>query len=174
MTITIFHYKPQTGNGLECGWCHAQYGWSWEFDDFEKCQLDSDHWKMSWILTVERCSWDFRISTDRDFKHHKICRTLGWGQQSMIRIARLAKTFKNCVSLSSCRHDLKLETNKPVHTWNNRARLYLYLYNCCDWHHQIIQHNVFGQAGTCNDFCKKKKVDVDWFWTWVIHGTLVD
>ena len=33
-------------------------------------QLSFCHWGESWILTVERCSWDFRISTDRDLKHH--------------------------------------------------------------------------------------------------------
>ena len=52
-----------------------------------------------WILTVERCSWVFRISTDRDLKHHKMRRMLGWGQYSVVSIVWLAKTFKNCVSL---------------------------------------------------------------------------
>ena len=36
----------------------------------------------SFILTVERCIWVFRISTDRDLKRHKMRRALGSGQRS--------------------------------------------------------------------------------------------
>ena len=32
--------NPQTGNGLECGWRHAQTRWSWEFEDFEKTSVE--------------------------------------------------------------------------------------------------------------------------------------
>ena len=35
-------------------------------------------------MTVEICSWDFRISTDRDLKHHKMRHTL-----EMVSIARI-------------------------------------------------------------------------------------
>ena len=38
----------------------------------------------SWILTVERCSWVFRISTNWDLKHHQMHCVLGWGQHSMV------------------------------------------------------------------------------------------
>ena len=48
--------------------------------------MDFDHW---------RCSWVFRISTDRDLKHHEMCQTLGGG----VSIVWLRKTFKNCLSL---------------------------------------------------------------------------
>ena len=58
---------------MECGWRQAQKRWSWEFEDFEKVSVES------YILTAEKCSWVFRISTDRDLKHHKMRRVWGWG-----------------------------------------------------------------------------------------------
>ena len=76
--------------GLECGWRHARKRWSRGFEDFEKRQLRLDNWGERWILTAERCSWVFRISTDRDLKNHKMHRAWEWGQDS-----------KNCVSLLS-------------------------------------------------------------------------
>ena len=38
----------------------------------------------SWIRTVERCIWVFRISTDRDLRHHKMRRVWGWSQHSIV------------------------------------------------------------------------------------------
>ena len=91
MTITICPNKP----------LDRKLGWS--VDDvmprgdgpenlriLKKSQLRLDHWGESWILTVERCScfFFFRFSTDRDLRHHKMHRTLGWDLYS-----------KNCVSL---------------------------------------------------------------------------
>ena len=91
MTITICLNKPPDRK------------WSWSIDDVMPGRDDPENLRIlkrrSWILTVEICSWVFRISTDRDLKHHKMHRELGWGQHSMVSIIRLAKTFKNCVSL---------------------------------------------------------------------------
>ena len=55
--------------------------WSWE--------LDFNHW---------RCSWIFRISTDRDLKYHGMNSALV-GSDWMVSIVWLQKTFKNYVSL---------------------------------------------------------------------------
>ena len=72
---------------LDYGWLHARKRWSWDFEDFEKESFESLGWSIearvgysaigSWILIVESRSWDFRISTDRDLKYHKMRRT--WG-----------------------------------------------------------------------------------------------
>ena len=140
--------------GLECGWCHVRKRWSWEFEDFEKSQLKLDHWGESWVFgrwelgcvrwgrelrswdwTVEDESWIwavaicrvFRISTDRDLKHHKMHRALGWGQHS-----------KSCVSLSLCRHGPKSEINKLV-----RTCLYLHMYmSSIQQYHRTQCYNI--------------------------------
>ena len=66
--------------GMEYELRHARKRWSWEFEDFEKESVESWHWTMedeSWVFY--RCvgGWNFRISTDRDLKYHKMRRALG-------------------------------------------------------------------------------------------------
>ena len=80
---------------------------AWEFGRFLKSrQLKDDigprrqiveFLPLSWVLDLSRwrCSWVFRITTDRDLKHHKMWLTLV-RSESMVSIARN-------VSLSSCR-----------------------------------------------------------------------
>ena len=125
--------------GLECGWRHARKRWSWEYEDFEEESVEKlrlDHWGESWILTVERCSWVFQISNNRDLKYHKRRRALGWSQ-----------TFKNCVSLLMSPWDRKQKLINPKPVWNDRFGSYLYLYYYY-WYHQIIQHNLQCRRGS--------------------------
>ena len=64
---------------------------SWRFTLDHACRhLSFCHTVKSW-----RCSWVFRISTDRYLKHHKMHRALV-GSDTMFSIVRI-------VSLSSCR-----------------------------------------------------------------------
>ena len=58
----------------------------WLWVRVESWGLDFDHW---------RCSWVFRISTDKDLKHNGM-RSAFVGSDSMVSIVRI-------VSLSSCR-----------------------------------------------------------------------
>ena len=100
------HDKPQTGDeaGVWMMSCPEEMGW--EFEDFEReswmltldhagWKLSSCHWVGSWELDFDlwRCSWVFRISTDRDLKHHGM-RSMFVGSDSMVNIVRI-------VSLSS-------------------------------------------------------------------------
>ena len=65
-----------------------------EVEDFEKesVEIGPLRWELSflllrqsWILTIERCSWVFRISTDRDLKHHKM--HCAWDGVSIVWLA---------------------------------------------------------------------------------------
>ena len=88
MTITLVIINPRQEMWLECDWHHARKRWLWEFKDFEKeragkLTLDHGGWEVSFLplswelrLTVERCSCNFRISTDWDPKHRKMHRAL--------------------------------------------------------------------------------------------------
>ena len=118
--------------GLECGWRHARKRWSWECEDFEKSQLRLEHggrelsfchWDESWSLTVERRSWIFRISTDRDLKHQKIHRELGWGWHSKNCISLLVSPWTEVKKLINClylikkkKRRMKLSTTSVVFT----------------------------------------------------------
>ena len=89
MTITIVTINPQTGNGAgvrmtSCpeemvlriwGFWKKESVESWTIKARVACSAMG-----SWIWTVERCSWDFRISIDRDLKHHKMRHAWGWSQ----------------------------------------------------------------------------------------------
>ena len=73
-----------------------------KIESVEKLRLDhgggkltSCGWRIELDLGRWRCSWGFRISTNRDLKHHKMLRTLG-----MVSIIII-------VSLSSCRYGPK-------------------------------------------------------------------
>ena len=102
--------------------------WDWTFET-----RVGDLVVVSWILTVERYCWVFRISTDRDLKDHNMHRTLGWGLHRLLRI----------VYLTSCRHGPKLGVNKPVLTWNDSVCLYLY--HSSDWYHYDYGYSTQSQ-----------------------------
>ena len=109
MTITICHNKPPD----------KKWAGVWMTSCPEEMVLRIwGFWKdVSWILTIERCSWVFdhwrwdlsflllrhvveffgsRLTEmNWDLKHHKMHRPLGWGQHSMV-----SKDFKElCLSL---------------------------------------------------------------------------
>ena len=102
LDFELFGLRVQVHSQLVQFYAHAQRIWQspfchnkwngaevWMMSCPEEMVLKIwEFWKdVSWILTVERCRWVFQISTDRDLKHHKMHRALGWGQHS-----------KNCVS----------------------------------------------------------------------------
>ena len=81
MTITICHDKPPDRK------------WAWSVEDVIPGRDGPENLRIlkrrSWILTVERCSLVFRVSTDRDLKHHKVRHALGvgsawYGQHNMV------------------------------------------------------------------------------------------
>ena len=148
--------------GLECGWRHAQKRWSWEFEVFEKTSVEYSAVEI-WILTVEeveldlaveRCSWVFRISTDRDLKHHKMHRALGWGQH-----------IKNCVFLLV---SLWTEIKKLInHSYLKQPSPPVFACSICIWlcNFVIDLITVYNSA-----MCTKKHVLVKYDYKWVKHG----
>ena len=77
--------------GPKWGWRRARKRWSREFDDFEKESVEGRDRTMeaeNWVLCRCGGGWDFRISTDRDLKHHKMRRSLG--MVSIVRIVFLS------------------------------------------------------------------------------------
>ena len=117
--------------GLECGWRHAQKWWSWEFEDFEKMAVGFRLLKDVVGYSTMKTRVGFSTVEDAvhffgsqpaemnwDLKYHKMHHAFGYGEHRLLRI----------VSLSSCHHGLKPETNKPFCIWNNRVHLYLCMY----------------------------------------------
>ena len=129
--------NPRQEMWLKCEWRHAQKRWSWEFEDFKKTVVEIRPLRRAVSFLSLRCAVEFFGSRPAemtwDLKHHKMRRAFGWGQHYMVSI----DFWELCVSLSSCCHGPKPEINKPVRIWNERERLYLYmyLYYCCDWYH---------------------------------------
>ena len=119
--------NPQTGNRAGVWMTSCPEEMVMRIWGFWKDELKLDHWGEGCILTVERCSWVFRISTDRDLWHHKMRCALGWSQNSMVSIVSLAKTFKNCVSLLVIVYVLYYSWNWDVcgfytrRVWNQRT-----------------------------------------------------
>ena len=67
MIITIVIKKTQTGNGLECGWHHAQKRWAVNLEDFEKkIQLILTLVLRSWGPTMVLRSWDLTMQLKVD------------------------------------------------------------------------------------------------------------
>ena len=62
------HDKPQTGNGLECGWRHAQKRWPENLEDFEKesnefrplC-WEVGVWPWCWEVVVRPWCWEVGV-----------------------------------------------------------------------------------------------------------------
>ena len=123
---------------ITCGWRYAWKRWSWEFEKeavgswdwtIELRQFSSCHWGESWILTVKKCSWDFRISTDRIFKHHKMRRAFV-GSDSIVSRVRI-------VSHPSCRRTEVKKLIKPFVPETIESAciwicvLHLYRYSIC-------------------------------------------
>ena len=53
--------------GLECGWCHAQKRWSWEFEDFERTVVEIQSLRHAVEFSaIGACGWVCRISTGSD------------------------------------------------------------------------------------------------------------
>ena len=139
MTITVFHNKPQRGNGVGCRWNHAQKRWSWEFEDFEKTSVKIGPLRRELRIRPRRVGfWPLKVvvgffgSLPTEILNITRC-AARWGGVSIVRI----------VFLSSCHRRPNSEINKPVRTWNDRVRLcfvFVYvLYYFCDWsHHGII------------------------------------
>ena len=66
------HNKPQTGNGPECGWHHAQKRWVENLEDFEKDLVEVrpqcwevEVWPWCWEVGVQLWSWGFEIGPCR-------------------------------------------------------------------------------------------------------------
>ena len=103
--------------GLECGWRHAQKRWAENLEDFEKDSVEVRPWCWevevrpgSWDIEIGPCKADnwvlchwgiehwvlyrwgggkeFRISTERDLKHHRMRRACV-GSDSMVSIVRV-------------------------------------------------------------------------------------
>ena len=92
----------------------------------------------------------------------------GWGQQS-----------KNCVSLLvSPWTEVKKLINRSYLKQQSPPVFACVLYQYCyHWHHQKLYNimSVSGAQRLAMSFAKrKKKEDIDWFGTWVIHSTLDD
>ena len=159
MTITICYNKP------------SDRKWGWSVDHIvpgrdgpenlrilKKNQLWLDHGGDYWILTVERCSWVFRISTDRDLKHHKMRRALARGQHSMVSI----DFWELCLS-PRVAMDRSQEINKPICTWNDRVWLclYMYLYYCyCYWNHHEYATRPVSSLRLFKEVCLKCALSV--------------
>ena len=143
MTITIVILNPQTGNGARV-WMTScpeemvlriwgfwkRVSWDWTI----KARVGYSAVE-SWIWTVERCSRVLQISTDRDLKHHKMCRTWGWSPHSIVSIVWLAKTFKNSISLlMSPWTKVKKLINRSYLKQQSLPVFVYVLYYCCDWY----------------------------------------
>ena len=139
MTIPIVIINPQTGNMAGVWMTSFPEGMVLRIWGFWKESVESWNWTMeakSWVSASEALSWvevwplkDFRISTDRDLKHHKMRRALG-----IVSIVRI-------VSLSPRVEESKSLINKAFvsETTEYTCVLYMYLlYYYGD--HQIIQH----------------------------------
>ena len=79
----------------------------------------------SWIWTVERRSWIFRITTDRDIRHHKIRRMLWVG----------SPWSELCLSPRVTMDRSQKLINRSYLKWQSLPVSYLnmYLYYCRDW-----------------------------------------
>ena len=133
MTITIYHNKlPDRKWGWSVDGVMAgrdgpenlrilkSVCWDWTigrkvwFSDIE-----------SWILTVERCSCDFRISTDRDLKHHKMRCAWGRSLHNMVSIDFWELYHSPRVAMDRSQKLINLFVSE---TTGSACELYLYTY----------------------------------------------
>ena len=101
----------------------------------KKSQLKLDRWGESWIFyhwgRVERCSWVFRISTDRYLKHHKMRSMWGWSQHSIVSI-----DFSELCLSPRVIMEWSQKLIKPfVSETTESACICICIVNCCDWYH---------------------------------------
>ena len=61
--------------GPVCGWRHAQKRWTWEFEDFEKCQLGTRPLKDIDGFSTVHFYRSRPAEMNWDLKHHKMRRT---------------------------------------------------------------------------------------------------
>ena len=93
--------------------------------------------------TIDRFSWVFWISIDRDLKHHKMCHTLKWGSDSMVSI-----DFSE-LCLSPRVEKPKSELINCSYLKRQSPPVFVYVLNyCCDWYHYGYGYTTYNSGWT--------------------------